>query len=393
MPLIRDNQTPPQVHYWQPKQYLLISIMAPMVLFITLVFATELIDNQEHLHEETLLQESLTDKTNQIRTLLEYELNSTLHLATSLVSYIQSKEGKIVTQEVEPWLSNLQERAHFMRTIAIAPNNTITYMYPLKGNEAAMGLYYPGNSEQWPDIQKVIYSKRPMLAGPVHLQQGGLGLIYRIPVFLNGNRDYWGLVSTVLNFDELYQLLHSRAQYLGIKIAIKDNDNGDQILFGDKDVIANSEINVNVSGRNWQLVSGSATQHPHAGFSSIRIGGWLLAAIVSLLFNSLLRSLAQQHKTRYQLYESKFRFTQAFDNAPQGMALIDRRGDLIDFNNSLCSTLGYTSAELRNQNFFALAAPDQRERLAYIVEGIIQSRGRTTSMKARSSTRRVIRLT
>ncbi|MFO1390231.1 MAG: PAS domain S-box protein [Cellvibrio sp.] len=375
MPLIRDNQTPPQVHYWQPKQYLLISIMAPMVLFITLVFATELIDNQEHLHEETLLQESLTDKTNQIRTLLEYELNSTLHLATSLVSYIQSKEGKIVTQEVEPWLSNLQERAHFMRTIAIAPNNTITYMYPLKGNEAAMGLYYPGNSEQWPDIQKVIYSKRPMLAGPVHLQQGGLGLIYRIPVFLNGNRDYWGLVSTVLNFDELYQLLHSRAQYLGIKIAIKDNDNGDQILFGDKDVIANSEINVNVSGRNWQLVSGSATQHPHAGFSSIRIGGWLLAAIVSLLFNSLLRSLAQQHKTRYQLYESKFRFTQAFDNAPQGMALIDRRGDLIDFNNSLCSTLGYTSAELRNQNFFALAAPDQRERLAYIVEGIYPKPG------------------
>lgn len=375
MPLIRDTQTPPQVQYWQPKQYLLISIMAPIVLFLTLICAAELIAHQEQLREETARQESLADKTNQIRTLLEYELNSTLHLATALVSYIQSKNGKIVSQEVEPWLSNLQERAHYMRNIAIAPNNTVTYLYPLKGNEAAMGLYYPSNKEQWPAIQKVIFSKRPLLAGPIHLQQGGLGLIYRIPVFLNDNKDYWGIVSTVLNFDELYELLHSRAQYLGIRVAIKDSDIDGKILFGDKDVIANSEINVNVSGRNWQLISSQIIQPNQSVLSAIRIAGWLIAFVVSILFNSFLRSLAQQNKTRHQLYESKYRFTQAFNSAPQGMAIINRHGGLMDFNNSLCSTLGYTQTELKNQDFFSLVAPSQRERLSNIIEGVYPKPG------------------
>lgn len=375
MPLIRDTQTPPQVQYWQPKQYLLISIMAPIVLFLTLICAAELLAHQEQLQEETIRQESLADKTNQIRTLLEYELNSTLHLATALVSYIQSKHGDIVPQEVEPWLSNLQERAHYMRNIAIAPGNTITYLYPLKGNEAAMGLHYPNNKEQWPAIQKVIFSKRPILAGPVHLQQGGMGLIYRIPVFLNENQHYWGLISTVLNFDELYELLHSRAQYLGIKVAIKDGDNEGKILFGDKDVIANSEINLNVSGRNWQLISSQIAQPNHSVLSTIRIAGWLIAFIVSILFNSFLRSLALQNKTRHQLYESKYRFTQAFNSAPQGMVLINRNGILMDFNDSLCTTLGYSRTELQQQNFFSLVAPSQRERLSNIIEGIYPKPG------------------
>jgi PAS domain S-box-containing protein len=375
MPLIRDTQTPPQVHHWQPKQYLLISIMAPVMLFLTLVCAAELISYQEELHEETLRQESLEDKANQIRTVLEYELNSNLHLATALVSYIQSKQGKTLPEEIEPWVSNLQERAHYMRAIAIAPANTVSYLYPLKGNEAALGLHYPNNKEQWPAIQKVIFSKRPGLAGPVHLQQGGMGLIYRMPVFLNNNKDYWGLVSTVLNFDELYELMQSRARYLGIKVAIKDNDNGGKILFGEKDVIANSEMNLNISGRNWQLISSQIAPSNHSLLSTIRVAGWLIALIISILFNSFLRSLAQQSKTRHQLYESKYRFTQAFDSAPQGMALISRNGLLIDLNDSLCSTLGYTYAELHNQNFFSFVAPGQRERLSNIIEGIYPKPG------------------
>ncbi|GGY63142.1 hypothetical protein GCM10011613_03470 [Cellvibrio zantedeschiae] len=375
MPLIRDTQTPPQAQYWQPKQYLLISIMAPMILFLALVCATELTAHQEQLHEDTLRQEHLVDKANQVRTLLEYELNSTLHLATALVSYIQSKHGILIPEEIDPWLSNLQERAHYMRNIGIAPGNKITYVYPLAGNEAAIGLHYPDNKEQWPAIQKVIYSKRPLLAGPVHLQQGGLGLIYRVPVFLNDNEDYWGLVSTVLNFDELYKVLHSRAQYLGINIAIKDADNNGKILFGDKDVIANTETNLNVPGRNWQMIASQIAPVSHSVLGTIRIAGWSIALIISLLFNSFLRSLAQQNKTLHQLNESKYRFSQAFNSAPQGIALINHIGVLIDFNDSLCSTLGYTRAELEEQNFFTIAAPNQRERLGNIIEGIYPKPG------------------
>jgi len=374
MSLTSDTHISPNVYDWQPRQYLFISILAPMILFLALVCAVELTARQEQVREQNLSQEHLMDRANQIRTQLEYELNSTLHLTTSLVSYIQSKHGVLVPQEIDPWLSNLQGRARYMRSIGIAPNNTITYIFPVTGNEAALGLHYPDNKEQWPAIQKVIFSKRPILAGPIHLQQGGQGLVYRVPVFLDG-KDYWGLVSTALNFDEIYEVIHSRAQQLGIKFAIKDADNNGKILFGDKDVIANAEINLSIPGRNWQIISSLTKPVPYSVLSSVRIAGWLIAFIISFLFNSFLRSLALQNKTLHELHQSKYRFSQAFNSAPQSIALINHNGKLIDFNNSLCSTLGYKREELHNQNFFLLAAPDQRERLTNIIEGIYPKPG------------------
>jgi len=370
----RDIQTPPQAHDWHPKQYLYTSIIAPLVLFLALACAVELTARQEGLREQNLQQEQLSDKANQIRTLLEYELNSTLHLATGLVSYIQSKHGILSPQEIDPWLSNLQERAQYMRNIGIAPQNTITYVYPLAGNEAALGLHYPDNKEQWPAIQKTIINKHPVLAGPIHLQQGGLGLVYRVPVFLE-NDVYWGILSTVLNFDAIYRLMIERAQQLGIKIAIKDGENSGKILFGDKDVIANTEIALHIPGREWQLIASPIVPVNYQNASLIRFGGWLGALIVSFMLFSFLRALSHQNKTLHELNESKFRFSQAFTSAPQGIVLIDHNGHLIDFNNSLCSTLGYKRQELETQNFFTLAAPGQRERLENIIEGIYPKPG------------------
>ncbi len=375
MPLLRDTHTPPDLQEWQPKQYFFISILAPMLLFLALACTTEFAARQQQMREQSLLQERLVDKANQIRTLLEYELNSTLHLATGLVSYIQSKQGILNPREIDPWVSNLQERAHYMRNIGIAPNNVITYIYPLAGNEPALGLRYRDNKEQWPAIQKVIFSKRPLLAGPVRLQQGGHGLIYRVPVFLNDNEDYWGLVSTVLNFDEIYAMLHSRAEQLGIKIAVKDTDNDGKILFGDNDVIANAEVNLSIPGRNWQMISSPAITPPHSVLNIIRIAGWGAAFTIAFLFNSFLRSLAQQNKTLLELHDSKYRFSQAFNSAPQGIAIINHQGLLIDFNESVCVTLGYTRSELETQNFFSIAAPNQRERLSNIIDGVYPKPG------------------
>lgn len=374
MPLTTDSKTPPQAQEWQPKQYSWTSIAAPLALFFILVGAIEVTARQQVLREQSQQQENLKDKANQIRTLLEYELNSTLHLATGLVSYIQSKQGKIVSAEMDPWLVNLQGRARYMRNIALAPNNKITLVYPLAGNEAALGLNYPDNKEQWPAIQKIILNKRPILAGPIHLQQGGLGLIHRTPVFLQNN-EYWGLVSVVLNFDKIYSMIHARAQQLGIKIAIKDADSGGIILFGDSDVINSNEMDVSVPGRNWHLISSLQTPAAIVGLSTIRFGGWIISAIIALLFNIFLRSLAQKNKTLIELNESQYRFSQAFNTAPQGMVLISHKGELLDFNESLCATLGYSRNELKSLNFFALVAPNQRERLSNIIEGIYPKPG------------------
>jgi PAS domain S-box-containing protein len=88
-----------------------------------------------------------------------------------------------------------------------------------------------------------------------------------------------------------------------------------------------------------------------------------------LLFSSFLRSLAQQNQTLRELNESKYRFSQAFKSAPQGMLLSTHKGALIDVNESLCSTLGYSREELLPLNLFNLTSTHQRERLMGIIAG------------------------
>ncbi len=342
------------------RYYTRIIFFAPVVLWVLLISAVEISVHQEQLSAKSTELRELGDSANEVRTLFEYELNSTLHLTSGLIAYIQAKNGQLVAQELAPWLSHLQERSPHIRNIAIAPGNRIEYIYPLKDNEAALGFFYPTDKVQWPIVEKTILSRRAILAGPLELRQGGRGMLYRVPVYL-ADKDYWGLISTVLKSDDLFAAINSRAEQLGIKIAIQDMDDGHKIIFGDA-FEADHLLNLRVPGRNWQLLA-SPLKPGSNNFFYTRLAGWLIAFAATLMLYYLLRSLATQQATSQELDESKYRFTQAFNSAPQGIALIAPTGELLDFNNSLSQTLGYSRSELQQHNFFDLTASDQRERL------------------------------
>ncbi len=178
-----------------------------------------------------------------------------------------------------------------------------------------------------------------------------------------------GLVSTVLNFDAIYNVIHIRAQQLDIKIAIQDGDNSNRILFGDTDVVSASEAPLSIPGRNWKIVSSYNHSRSHDLINTLHLGGWIITLIISVMFHSFLRSLAKQNQTLRELNESKYRFSQAFKSAPQGIALISHTGSIIDINESLCESLGYRHHELISRNLFELIEEHQHKRLHTIIEG------------------------
>lgn len=169
----------------------LASLVLPLVLFIFMVSALELAirSNQSQLRSQQLQQ--LGKDVANVGRLLEQELNASIYLLNGLQAYVESKGGILVGQELAPWLTNLQTRSRHIRNIGLAPGNRIAYIFPLEGNEKALGLYYPDNLTQWPAVEKVIQSRIATLIGPIPLQQGGQGLIYRSPVYLDRGT-YWG---------------------------------------------------------------------------------------------------------------------------------------------------------------------------------------------------------
>ncbi|MEW6764179.1 MAG: diguanylate cyclase [Pseudomonadota bacterium] len=160
------------------------------------------------------------------RARLESVLNSALHITGGLASLI-AVEGEPDEERFRLLAQNLLGLDPYVRNIALAPANVIRMIYPLQGNEQALGLSYPEHAEQWPAVRHAIETRHPVVVGPLELRQGGMGIINRIPVFLNrGPRqgEYWGVVSSVIDFDTLLRASGLEGEASAYEFALRGLD-------------------------------------------------------------------------------------------------------------------------------------------------------------------------
>ena len=129
-------------------------------------------------------------------------------------------------------VGRLLERQRNIRNLALAPDNVITDIYPRLGNEKALGLRYMDNPQQRGAVERAIQTRRTVVAGPIQLVQGGLGITSRTPVFLAPVQDgkhnpepaYWGIVSLTVNADTLFADVGLTTEQMGFQVAARGQD-------------------------------------------------------------------------------------------------------------------------------------------------------------------------
>jgi len=217
-----------------------------------------------------------------LQTRLTRELDNALFLTGGLRSYLVVREGKLDRREVEAILKTLFEESRHVRNFGVAVGYRLVYLYPVKGNEKALGLDYRKVPSQLAAVQRMIDGGVPLLLGPIKLVQGGQGLIYRVPVPVRGK--YWGLISTVIDAESFFADTFERAKAENVELAIRGRDargmqgemiRGDVRLFGQSDV---ELIDVDVPGGKWVIaLRGRALSFPAAEVWRLRLLVWGLA--------------------------------------------------------------------------------------------------------------------
>ncbi|MDO9512952.1 MAG: ATP-binding protein [Bacteroidales bacterium] len=142
-----------------------------------------------------------------MRANLEGNITSIFNLTQGMVHLIKF-QGDIQQSQFESLSQQAIETNNQIKHFGLAPDNIIRWVYPLKGNEAAIGLDYMQMPEQKSLVLRAMETRGPQLAGPIRLFQGGDALIYRSPVFCktkNGNDLYWGVVSAVVSIKRLME--------------------------------------------------------------------------------------------------------------------------------------------------------------------------------------------
>jgi sensor domain CHASE-containing protein len=90
-------------------------------------------------------------------------------------------------------------------SLQLAPQGVVLKIYPLAGNEKAIGHDLLNDPARRTEALETIKSRKLTLAGPFELIQGGIAVIGRLPVFLlqdDGSEKFWGFTIVLIRLPE-----------------------------------------------------------------------------------------------------------------------------------------------------------------------------------------------
>jgi len=123
-----------------------------------------------------------------------------------LASLVKQGRGKV--DDFETVAASLIELFPMAASVQLAPNAVVERIYPLPGNEAAIGHDILNSDPRRQEAHQAIAKRQLVLGGPYKLLQGGIGVIGRYPVFLpdeNGWDKFWGFSTVIVRVPPLLE--------------------------------------------------------------------------------------------------------------------------------------------------------------------------------------------
>jgi signal transduction histidine kinase/sensor domain CHASE-containing protein len=282
----------------------------PVLLFFLCLTITFRFASLQRSNEEQDLREEINAALDKIRGDLSRELYSGIHLTAGITSMV-SAEGKMDQAQFQAIARDLLRHNQSIKNIALAPDNVIRFIYPSKGNEKALNVNYMNIPDQRDSVMRAISERRMVIAGPVRLIQGGIGVIGRTPIFITdpdskSGRKYWGVSATVLDFNKLIQNAGLEKASATMHIALRGKDGlgergeifwGKSALFSSNPVI----LDVPLPSGSWQIAAIPLNGWPSINPLSSRtfLGGGFLSLLLSLLLFQVLY-VSSERKTEVQ---------------------------------------------------------------------------------------------
>jgi len=239
--------------------------LVAVLTFCTLLLISEYLFHLNYRHQKGIQLSDVFSHASALRQSIEREINTTLNLTSGLVLFVSINPDFSDNQFVSIARELLHKAPH-LRNIALARDNIVTSVYPLQGNEKALGLRLLDIPEQKQAVLRAIEEKTSVIAGPVNLKQGGEGFISRVPIFLAGQQDkYWGLASLVINTEEFYRTCGLLPHDHEISFALRNKDPlgkdgtvffGPESLFNDRDAV---QLPIILPSGQWILSAKSKT--------------------------------------------------------------------------------------------------------------------------------------
>ena len=180
------------------------SYLAPIAVFlVSAVLSAGVIWRIEH-DRQSIEHSRVLNIAHARAHLLQSSIDHALSATYAVAALI--RHGKGTFSDFAPTVSKLLPFYPGVSSLDLAPGGVISAIFPLAGNEKAIGFDILNDPIQKKEALMARDSGKMTLAGPLNLVEGGLGAIGRLPVFLDrqdGARIFWGFTCVVLKFPDV----------------------------------------------------------------------------------------------------------------------------------------------------------------------------------------------
>lgn len=192
---------------------------------------------------------------------LEQGINRAVSACYTLASVINQLELNRGSADFNHIARRIKQIHQGLDSVQLAPDGIVSSIYPLAGNEAAIGHNLITDPERRTDALRAINTRNLILSGPFELIQGGDAVVARYPVFNADGRDeqaFWGFTAVVIRLDSLLEQAGiRRLDTLGYRVQLStvDGSGNNRIFFrsGLESSSAGESFAIQVPGGRWHL--------------------------------------------------------------------------------------------------------------------------------------------
>lgn len=241
-------------------RYFIISLAGfCIVLSVIIIGAGEIAIRRDAEHEMTLIHDSLQNSGALIAQDIQRNLASGIFVTDTLHTLLKSYNYQVA--DFDSWGHQIVINGSSASAVELAPGGVVSYIYPLEGNEGAMGHDLLKDVQRDHGAVKAIQNRALTFIGPVKLiQNGQYAVIARKPVFQRRQDEqiFWGFTIAIILVEDLLpekiQLLERQGLYIKLEGDDPDAD-VDPVFFvseGWNDAHA-VKIKIEVPNGKWTL--------------------------------------------------------------------------------------------------------------------------------------------
>ncbi|MCH8055512.1 MAG: CHASE domain-containing protein, partial [Deltaproteobacteria bacterium] len=251
-----------------------------------------LVESRRSDEKRQMLKEIGTAQAHLLERQLDRSLSSTFALASIL-----RQSGRI--DNFDALAAEMIRSYGGIGTLQLAPNGVVTQIYPMAGNEAAVGHDLLKDPRRRTESLAAIESRQLTLAGPFTLIQGGEAVIGRLPVFVSneaGDERFWGFTIALIHLPDLLEVSNlTRLVKYGYDYELSriDPSSGTRAVFA-RSTQAGLEntipFEIKVPNGRWTLAVAPRGGWQSSSFLPVKIGLlFLVSALIAGFTYSLVR--------------------------------------------------------------------------------------------------------